>query len=246
MARVIAALIRHGDYHQLPQTPSAHQPFPLTETGRQQALTAATALWDRLQQERWHLHPELDCSRLLRAWQTADLMCQWLIKQYSESQYVESQPFRGHPIRLHQTEALAERGLGSAANLTVSAIEAVLQQDPRFSPPPADWKSNSHYCLPLQGAESLMQAGERVAYHLGSRMEQLAGQATVDTLQVFVGHGAAFRHGAHLLGVLPFEQIARLSMYHGVPVYLEYHGDGRWSHVGGNWKVRSAAEGYHD
>jgi 2,3-bisphosphoglycerate-dependent phosphoglycerate mutase len=68
----------------------------------------------------------------------------------------------------------------------------------------------------------------------------------VDTLQLFVGHGAAFRHAAHCLGVLAFEQIARLSMYHARPVYLEYLPDGRWQHIGGAWKMRAGSAGHTD
>lgn len=234
MARLITAIVRHGDYHQLKQTPSAHQPFALTEQGRRQAQAAAQSIRSMLEQTGWNLHHTLDCSRLMRAWQTAEIM------------RTELEDCFLNPSSLQQTDALAERGLGSAANLSVAEIEAVLAQDPRYGPPPANWKSSSHYCLPLMGAESLMQAGERVAYHMRCRMQQLAAQVEVDTLQLFVGHGAAFRHGAHLLGVLEFEQIAALSMYHGEPVYLECRADGSWTHLGGHWKVRSTDIGYTD
>ena len=44
MARLIVALIRHGDYAQLPDTPSAHQPFGLTEKGCKQAQEAAVEI----------------------------------------------------------------------------------------------------------------------------------------------------------------------------------------------------------
>ena len=119
-------------------------------------------------------------------------------------------------------DALAERGLGSAANLTIAAIEAVIREDPRFEEPPADWKSNSRFRLPLQGAESLLQAGERVAAHITRQMQVLARQTRPDTLKLFVGHGAAFRHAAYHMGIRTFEQIAQLSMYHAQPVFLEY------------------------
>lgn len=234
MARVIAAIVRHGDYHQRHQTPSAHQPFALTERGTIQAQAAAQSIRVMLEQTGWNLYNAMDCSRLQRAWQTAEIMRTELSDCFLQ------------PANLLQTDSLAERGLGSAANLSVAEIEAILAQDPRYSSPPADWKSNSHYCLPLMGAESLMQAGERVAYHLRCRLQQLAAEVIDDTLQVFVGHGAAFRHAAHLLGVLQFEQIAALSMHHGEPIYLEYHPGGDWTQVGGYWKVRSAETGYTD
>jgi 2,3-bisphosphoglycerate-dependent phosphoglycerate mutase len=135
-------------------------------------------------------------------------------------------------------DALAERSVGSAANLSIRQIEAILRQDPRFPAPPSGWKSDSHYCLPLQGAESLMTAGQRVAAHLQERMEQLAGVVERDTLKLFVGHGAAFRHAAYHLGVLQFEQLARFSMFHGRPVYIECRVGEGWRHVAGEWKLR--------
>jgi len=137
-------------------------------------------------------------------------------------------------------DALAERGLGSAANLTVGQIEDIIATDPRFSPMPPDWKSNSRYRLPLQGAESLIEAGARVAGHIRQRVEHLAAQVSVDTVQVFVGHGAAFRHAAFHLGSLAFDDIRRLSMHHARPVYLLAAQAGMpWQHIAGEWKMRS-------
>lgn len=234
MARLIAAIIRHGDYYQLPDTPSAHQPFPLTDEGKAQAEAAAVSIRKTLAQQQWQLHHELDCSQLQRAWQTADILRERLQDCFAE------------PASLQETAALAERGLGIAANLTVSRIEAVLADDARYAAPPADWKSNSYYCLPLPGAESLMSAGQRVADHINARVTALKEQITKDTLQLFVGHGAAFRHAAYHMGVLEFEQIARLSMYHAEPVYLEYHGKTGWQHIDGHWKVRRQGSDYKD
>jgi 2,3-bisphosphoglycerate-dependent phosphoglycerate mutase len=73
-------------------------------------------------------------------------------------------------------------------------------------------------------------------------MGALRDSAVDGTLALFVGHGAAFRHAAHHLGILTFDQIAELSMYHARPVYLECLPDGRWRQVGGEWKVRAAAD----
>jgi broad specificity phosphatase PhoE len=225
MARRIAALLRHGDYRQLPGAPSAHQPFPLTEAGEQQAIEAATLLVDDLHEQGWQLQAVIDSSCLLRGWQTARLVSEKLRQLSHTACEVESFP------------ALAERGVGSAANLTVTEIEAIVEADPRYPPLPPDWKSDSYFCLPLQGAESLMQAGERVAAHLRERMA-LLGNVTHDCIKLFVGHGAAFRHAACVLGAMPFEDIARLSMYHARPVYLEVSDSGDWRHIGGEWKIR--------
>jgi 2,3-bisphosphoglycerate-dependent phosphoglycerate mutase len=141
-------------------------------------------------------------------------------------------------VEIEQSDDLAERCVGSVANLPVEQIQALMSMDPRFEAAPPDWKSNSHFRLPFQGAESLMDAGRRVADHLNRRMSGLARVATEDTLKVFVGHGAAFRHAAHLLDVLEFDQIAAVSMWHARPVYLERFPDGAWRHLAGEWKLR--------
>jgi broad specificity phosphatase PhoE len=233
MARLIAALIRHADYRQLPDTPSAHQPFPLNSAGETQAQQGAQALHDMLVRNDWSLVPSIDSSRLLRAWQTAVIFADRLSELASSALPVESY------------DALAERGVGSLANLTIAAIEAVLQQDPRVSDPPAGWKADSHYCLPLPGAESLLQAGERVAAHLSQSMAALPPDDH-DRVKVFVGHGAAFRHAAYHLGVLKLGQLRQLSMFHCQPLMLEYLPDGSWRHVEGDWKVREESSRFTD
>ncbi len=232
--RVIAALIRHGDYLQLPETPSALQPFPLTAKGIDQAERSVGLLRGVLELFGWALHPVVDSSRLLRGWQTAEVICQTLERQ------------GGDPMAIEQFDCLAERSLGAGNNLNLRQIEAAIKADPRFEPLPADWKSNSHFRLPLQGAESLMEAGRRVADHLDARLVELQREVERDTVKLFVGHGAAFRHAAHHLGVLPFEQIAQLSMHHCRPVFLERKFIHVWAHLTGEWKVRTADEAVAD
>ena len=233
MARLIAALIRHGDYHQLPDTPSAHQPYPLNSEGETQAQEGAQLLQDMIVRNDWTLVPSIDSSRLLRAWQTAVIFSDRLAELASSRLCVESY------------DELAERGVGCLANLTTAQIEAVLRQDPRVPDPPADWKADSHYRLPLQGAESLLQAGERVACHLSKSMEALS-PANHDRVKIFVGHGAAFRHAAYQFGVLGMEQLRQLSMYHCRPVMIEHLSRGQWRHVEGEWKVRSRHDIFTD
>lgn len=231
MARAIAALIRHGEYHQQAETPSAHQPYGLTAEGKLAVLDAADCFAALLELQTWKLAERIDSSRMLRAWQTAMI--------YVDRLYQHDMP----TTLIDSYDSLAERGVGSVANLSVQHIEKLIIEDPRYEEPPLDWKSNSHYCLPFQGAESLMQAGQRVAVHLQQQMQVLSSTIRVDTIKLFVGHGAAFRHAAHYLGILEFEQIAQLSMFHAQPVLLEYVGDGSWRHIHGDWKIRNADNG---
>jgi 2,3-bisphosphoglycerate-dependent phosphoglycerate mutase len=173
----------------------------------------------------WTLLPAIDSSRMLRAWQTAVIFADRLADLASSTPCIECY------------DELAERGVGCLANLTRAQIEEVLHQDPRVSDPPADWKMDSHYRLPLQGAESLLDAGERVAAYLEQCLAALPREQN-DIVKIFVGHGGAFRHAACHLGVLEFGQIRQLSMHHCRPVMLEYLPDGHWRHVAGDWKVR--------
>lgn len=226
MTELIAVFLRHGDYHQLPDVPSAHQPFALTEKGRQQAHAAVSLIREMAQKNQWQIQPIIHSSNLLRGWQTADIIANELGADYQVEGY----------------DTLAERSMGSAANLTLSQIENILQTDPRFDLPPPNWKSNSHYCLPLQGAESLLQAGERVAKHVMQQMLSLHELPNGSVMQLFIGHGAAFRHAAYHLGVLRFEQIAKLSMYHASPVAMAVAKDQSWKHVAGDWKVRDLVD----
>jgi len=225
------ALIRHGDYHQLRDTPSAHQVQALNSRGLQQASNAVLTLQELAGEHDWQLNRTLYCSELLRAWQTATLIAEGL--------------FDGESFEVASTMALAERSVGIAANLTIEQIEHALKDDPRYPAAPEGWKSDSHYCLPYPGAESLMTAGERVARYLEQLMANLSDTQTAQ-LTLVVGHGAAFRHAAHRLGILPFEQIAQLSMYHGEPVIVTCDLQGHWRHVAGSWKLRTASSNLPD
>lgn len=230
--RRIAAIIRHGDYHQIAGAPSAHQPFSLNAEGENQAREAAGIIDRALQQHSWSLHPEIDCSRMLRGWHTARIIADSLTTKKAE-------------LHLESFNELAERSVGCVANLTTGRIREIIHDDPRYPELPENWKSNSEYCLPFQGAESLLEAGKRVAEHLVRRMSGLPTGGP-DALKIFVGHGAAFRHAAFHLGVLDYEEIARLSMFHGRPVFLELLGNGGWRHIDGEWKVRAADSEFKD
>jgi 2,3-bisphosphoglycerate-dependent phosphoglycerate mutase len=146
------------------------------------------------------------------------------------------------PAVLQAYDDLSERNLGSANNLTIAHIEGILNADPRLSDWPLDWKSNSTYRLPLPGAESLMDAGRRVA----GRLHQINRMFEANTLVPIIGHGAAFRHAAHQLGVLELDEIQRLSMGHAKPVCLQQARSGLWTVVAGAWKVRGSETTWTD
>ncbi|MGD2116808.1 MAG: histidine phosphatase family protein [Chromatiales bacterium] len=228
MPRLITAFLRHAEYRQKPDTPSAHQPFPLTAKGEQQARDAATRLRQQITDNQWALHHTVDSSQLLRAWQTAKIIAGELADLFDTDT----------PAQIDSFDELAERSMGSVANLSIREIENIIHADPRFADLPADWKYNSHFRLPLQGAESLLEAGERVADFLKSRMQDLSNKIDHDSIKLFVGHGAAFRHAAYHLGLLQFDDIRKLSMFHAEPLFFEIDPDGHWSHIGGKWKQR--------
>lgn len=223
MAASFAVLLRHGAYDQKPGALSALQPWPLTQTGIAQARDAGREIAGLARAEGWRLAPTMFCSRQQRAWQTATLAAHTLGEE------------TGTDFAVLEDSALAERSVGAFANLTLAEIEQILADDPRMIPPPKNWKSDSHYRLPADGAESLMEAGARVA---GFLRQQIADAPEGADAVVFVGHGASFRHAAHHLGVLGLDDIGRLSMHHARPVVLKAGTDGAWSQHAGTWKER--------
>src|SRR5690606_37771269 len=119
MAQLIA-LMRHGAYHQPAGVPSAHLPYPLTEQGSEDARRAASALLREAAAHGWHRDPVIDSSSLLRAWETAVTVARHI------GEVTGSRP------RVESFDALAERSVGSAANLTESEIEKIVARDPRW------------------------------------------------------------------------------------------------------------------
>jgi 2,3-bisphosphoglycerate-dependent phosphoglycerate mutase len=211
--------------------PSAHLPYPLTAAGEEQARQGASEI-DAMARERGlKVHSVLDSSRMLRAWQTATAIARTLETLSAV-----------RDARVEEFDALAERGVGAAANLTMDEIDAIVEEDPRYGPLPHDWKLQSDFRLPLQGAESLLDAGERTARHISNRLDGAAHPSDPALLKVFVGHGGAFRYAAVHLGVLGPAEARQLSMHHCRPVLIERVGADRWQHIGGHWKVRKPAE----
>jgi 2,3-bisphosphoglycerate-dependent phosphoglycerate mutase len=223
---VTAALIRHAAYRQPDGVPSAHLPYPLSAEGEAQAREAGERLASELSGQGWQVDCIIDSSKILRAWQTAKVLSEVFMRRFPATYVVA------------EHEALAERSLGAAANLTIEQIEAVIAEDPRYQVPDQGWKRDNRYKLPFCGAESLEEAGARVARHVESRMNDLARDVRHDTVKLFVGHGGAFRLAAVKLGVLDPAATRDLSMHYCGAVLIERLGDGRWQHVGGEWKAR--------
>lgn len=219
------ALIRHGAYAQPEQVPSAWLPYGLTEEGKAQSREAAGIIAELAKDNGWEIASVIDSSRMRRAWETASILAAELSRSLGQSFEVE------------EFDALAERGVGALANLSTQSIAEAVEADPRFAPLPKGWKRDSHFRLPVQGAESLMDAGRRVMQHVKRRAQSLGS----DQLKLCVGHGGAIRHAAHLLGALDLEQISALSMHYARPIILQLHA-GYADHVAGDWKVRTQKE----
>lgn len=231
MANIIAAFLRHGHYHQPPRVPSAHLPHPLTEKGQQQAQQAVASLVEYAQRHDLHIAPTIHTSTLLRAWETTSILAKGLGDSLQQS------------FSIHQDIALAERGLGSAANLTLEEIDEIVSRDPRCPPTlPENWRATSDFRLPLPGAESLLEAGRRVYDYVEEHCVALQEHVQQDTMLIFVGHGGAFRHAATYMGLLALEELPRLSMHHCQPIFFERTPEGTWNHQGGAWKLRPSQE----
>lgn len=221
MPDLIIALVRHGDYHQPVGVPSALLPYALTEQGAIQAADAALELEAFATERELTIDSVLHASRQQRAWQTARIIATKLGEGYAVSEFAE----------------LSERSVGAVANLTVAQIEQILLDDPRYEVPPDGWKSDSHYCLPFQGAESLVQAGERVAKHI--KQVAMDTDSNKARLKIIVGHGAAIRHACAALKILDLEMVRSISMFHAKPVYIGVE-SGVWQHLAGEWKSRKS------
>ena len=218
----VIALVRHGDYHQPKGVPSALLPYGLNSEGIHQAKAAGVELKAYAQANGLMVDSQLHSSLQQRAWQTASLIAKEL----------------GADYQMVETSALSERSVGAMANLTVDQIEQILLDDPRYPAAPPGWKSDSHYCLPFQGAESLLQAGQRVAAHIVDTREVMNQQIVKPTLKIIVGHGASIRHACAALNILELEVVKSISMYHARPVYIAKI-DGNWQVIAGEWKPRS-------
>mgnify|MGYP001813638453 CR=1 FL=1 len=67
MARTIAALIRHGEYQQQADTPSAHQPYALTAQGKTDVHDEVDSFAGLLDEHALAIAHRVDSSNMLRA-----------------------------------------------------------------------------------------------------------------------------------------------------------------------------------
>lgn len=226
MIRVFAVLMRHAQFERPPGVPSARSPRPLTPEGERVAAESARRVLQLAIELDGAIDPTLDASPLLRAWQSAQIL----------SDALEART--GDRFRVDERPALMERGLGSAANLTLDEIEQVVARDPRYPSLHEGWRRDPGFRLPLPGAESLVESGRRAAGRIRAATEKVAARAGRNTLKLFVAHGGCLRHAAVELGALALEAAPRLSMDYCEPVVLERRADGSWPHVAGQWKKR--------
>jgi len=226
--RRVAGLVRHGHFDRPERHASAHSLFPLSERGREQARAAAETILGLCEEHDLELDPCIESSQLLRAWETARLLAEALIARTGRAFVVE------------EHDQLVERGLGACANLRFDEIRALLGADPRLAPPPEGWRRMPEYRLPVQGAESLMQAGARTATRIATSLKSIPDEDPRDVLRLFVAHAGCLRHAAVQLGVLDVRIVSGLSLEHGQAVLIERDANGDWKQIAGQWKKRSA------
>ncbi len=229
--RRIAALVRHGHFERPEDVASAHSLFPLSERGRAQARQASDPILALCEEMGLELDPRIEASQLLRAWQTANLMAESLRER------------TGKPFHVLQRDELVERGLGSCANMTFGQIRTRLAEDPRLGTLPEGWRRMPEFRLPVQGAESLMQAGARTATRVATSLALISNEDPRDLMRIFVAHSGCLRHAVVQLGALDVRVVSGLSMDFAQTVFVEKLRNGDWVHVAGQFKKRLAGSG---
>ena len=226
--RRVVAFVRHGHFDRPEGTASAHSIYPLSEEGRGQAARAAASILELCRDLNLEVDSRIEASQLLRAWETAKILGASLGEKLDRRFYVI------------QREELIERGLGSATNMTFERIHELLAADPRLGPLPEGWRRMPEFRLPVQGAESLMQAGARVAGRVAASMESIPDDDERDVVRLFVAHSGCLRHAAVVLGAVDVRVVPELSMDFAQTVMLEKLPNGDWVHVGGQFRKHLA------
>ncbi len=230
--RRLAAFVRHGHFDRPERTASAHSLYPLSDVGVAQAKAAAKTIATICAEMGLVIDRRIESSQLLRAWQTARHIATAL---ESHEAVAGASGKAGH-FRVVEHDELIERGLGSATNLSFDRIEALLAEDPRRAVLPKGWRRMPEFRLPVQGAESLMQAGARVAARVATSLDSISDEDPRDLVRLFVAHSGCLRHAAVVLGALDVRSVPELSMDFAQAVLLEKLPNGDWIHVAGQFK----------
>ncbi len=222
--RRVAGLVRHGHFDRPDETASAHRLLALSDEGRAQARAGADAILMLCQEQNLELDSTIEVSQLLRAWETGTI----LAEQFTEK--------LGISFDVKEHDEIIERGIGSCANLRFSEIEAVLALDPRLEPLPTGWRRRPEFKLPVQGAESLMQAGMRTGSYIATSVDAMPDDDPRDLLRLFVAHSGCLRHAAVYLGAVDIGEVSGLSMNFCQTILIEKSESGDWERRGGDWK----------
>lgn len=223
-SRRVAVLVRHGHFARPEGTASAHSLFPLSDEGRGQASRAAAPILEMCADLALEIDPRIEASQLLRAWETANRISASLATR------------TGKNFHVVQRDELIERGLGSAANMRFEQLEELISADPRIGSLPEGWRRMPEFRLPVQGAESLMQAGSRVAARISASLEGIPDEDPRDVARIFVAHSGCLRHAAVVLGALDVRTVPELSMDFTQAVMIERLPNGDWIHIAGQFR----------
>jgi 2,3-bisphosphoglycerate-dependent phosphoglycerate mutase len=222
--RRVAGFVRHGHFERPDGVASAHSLLPLSELGRDQARLAADPILAFCEESGLELDARIESSQLLRSWQTAKLIAECLATR------------TGKRFHVLQRDDLIERGMGSCANMRLDQISEVLASDPRLGPLPEGWRRMPEFRLPVQGAESLMEAGARVATRVAMSLDSVPRSDRRDLLRLFVAHSGCLRHATVQLGALDVRVVPGLSMDFAQCVFVEKMANGDWVHIAGQFR----------
>jgi 2,3-bisphosphoglycerate-dependent phosphoglycerate mutase len=225
VSRVVCLVTRHARYEQPLGVVGAHLPYPLTGEGKAEARAAADRVLAFVAAYRCDLETVIDCSSLLRAYETAWILSRALTER------------RREPFTVREFPELTERSVGAATNLSLREIDSVMQRDPRMDEAPAGWERDPHYRLPFPGAESLVEAGARVARHIREAAEAIRRRGGgEDRMKIVVGHSGSLLHALVHLGAFDLDAVSELTLPYARPVPIAQDAEaGGWNLLDRTW-----------
>jgi 2,3-bisphosphoglycerate-dependent phosphoglycerate mutase len=231
MSRLIAVFMRHGALKHPAGIAGGNLPYPLTAAGENQVADAGHRLAALADDMGFKIEDDLECSPNEGTWQTAAIVGE------------ELEDLTHRSYRALERAEMAGRSLGSVANLKLTQIESLVEDDARFTKAPKGWQSKTDYRPPFAGAETLGGAGERLGGFVRRRVEEMWPHLTGDTLKVFVGHGSALIHGAAFLGVIPKKRAAQLALPHTAWALIEFNAAGQCTLIDADWRKPKKGDG---